>query len=160
MNTEEIADQLPRIRAYAVRLTRSHADADDLVQDVVERALTLWPAYQANLRNLGGWLRLLTYQEFCRRYRKTQRRAEISLDDFVDSTGVCTGDARRDVALLEARDEVSKLLAQLPVAQRQAVERIYLHGETDVEVAAELDCPRETVRTRVHRGVKRMRERC
>lgn len=151
-----IAQTLPELRAQALNLTRSSADADDLLQDVAERALRLWPAYQPQVRELRAWLRLVLWQEFCRRYRRDQRQEFAAVSARTD----LAGDVRRDVAILETQQDAAAPLAAvaaLPDAQRRAVELVVLAGRSTAEAAAELGCEPATVRTRVHRGLKAVR---
>ena len=53
--TDEIAEHLPRLRRYARALTRDPAQADDLVQDCVERALVKIHLFQTGT-DLRAWL--------------------------------------------------------------------------------------------------------
>jgi RNA polymerase sigma-70 factor, ECF subfamily len=58
------------------------------------------------------------------------------------------GIARRDAAI-----DASRLLAALPEAQRAAVLLRYYHDLPEEEVAAILDCPRGTVKSRLHHAM-------
>ena len=59
------------------------------------------------------------------------------------------GDARR----------LDRLLARLPVLQRDAVRARVLDERSYAEIAGEMDCSEAVVRQRVHRGLSRLRER-
>ena len=59
------------------------------------------------------------------------------------------------VAGLE-RERVARALSQLPEEQRLAIVLMDLAGQTAAEVAHQLDCSRNTVLSRVHRGHRRL----
>jgi predicted RNA polymerase sigma factor len=52
---EEIRQLLPRLRRFAVSLTRDPSSADDLVQNCLERALSRWRGKRAE-GDLRAWL--------------------------------------------------------------------------------------------------------
>lgn len=147
-----IEEYLPALRPYALRLTRSAVDADDLLQDVAERALRLWPAYEGGVREVGAWLRLVVWQEFCRRYRRDQRARAIEGTDEPRA-----GDMRRDVAPLEAKQQIAELLGPLSPERREVVERHHVEGQPVAEIAAAMGTPVGTVCTRLHRALKELR---
>src|SRR3546814_4548167 len=67
---------LPRLRRFALRLTRDPASADDLVQATLEGALTRWhsPRPQGNVR---GWLFTILYRQFLDSQRRGRRYARL-----------------------------------------------------------------------------------
>ena len=67
------------------------------------------------------------------------------------------GDDGRDVAeRLVWADEVRSALDMLPQPQRTVIELAYFDGYTQTEIAAALDIPLGTVKTRTARGLQRM----
>jgi RNA polymerase sigma-70 factor (ECF subfamily) len=58
---------------------------------------------------------------------------------------------------LALADKVSGALADLPKDERRAIELAYFDGRTYVEVAALLDTPEGTVKSRIRNGMRRMR---
>ena len=56
-------------------------------------------------------------------------------------------------------DKVSGALADLPEDERRAIELAYFEGRTYVEVAALLDTPEGTIKSRIRNGMRRMRAR-
>jgi RNA polymerase sigma-70 factor (ECF subfamily) len=51
----EITERLPKLKRYARHLTRNQADAEDLVQDCVERAISRQEQFRPGT-NLDAWL--------------------------------------------------------------------------------------------------------
>jgi RNA polymerase sigma-70 factor (ECF subfamily) len=58
---------------------------------------------------------------------------------------------------LALADKVSVALAELPKEERRAIELAYFEGRTYVEVAALLDTPEGTIKSRIRNGMRRMR---
>jgi RNA polymerase sigma-70 factor (ECF subfamily) len=54
-------------------------------------------------------------------------------------------------------EKVRDAVMDLPEAERRAIELAYFGGRTYREVAAELDTPAGTVKSRIRNGLKRMR---
>lgn len=82
-----MAAEIDKLRAHARVLTRSRADADDLVQDAIERGLRYQGAFVPGT-NLGAWLRRILRNRFVDSIRERQRdrRLEIAYSTMVDST--------------------------------------------------------------------------
>lgn len=147
-----IAREIPRLRRYALALTRDPAAADDLVQDTLERAIRkrhLWKRHGS----LRGWLYRMLYNVFLNQTPRRQRRArEIDLDDAPEP--VAPGSP--ETGLLQ-RDIVTAMQA-LPAEQRAAIALTAVEGLSYDEAAAALEIPVGTLRSRLSRGRERLRE--
>jgi RNA polymerase sigma-70 factor, ECF subfamily len=64
-----------------------------------------------------------------------------------------------EIASLGDTRRLDRLLAQLPVPQRDAVRARVLNERSYAEIAGEMTCSEAVVRQRVHRGLSRLRER-
>jgi RNA polymerase sigma factor (sigma-70 family) len=148
--TRALLAQLPGLRRYATALVGNAADADDLVQDCVERAL----ARRDTLRDpqsLGRWLRVILHNLHVTALRRRS------------ATGVPVDDLAEDLALSappENRDRIRDLvraMAGLSVEHRQILLLITLEGLSYREVAETLDVPVGTVMSRLARARERLR---
>src|SRR5687767_14217680 len=79
---EQLTRFLPRLRRFAFTLTRSHCDADDLVQNTLEKALTRLDQWQPGSR-LDSWLYRIAQNLWI-----DQRRAERGRGATVDLDAV------------------------------------------------------------------------
>jgi len=145
----ELAGLLPRLRRFARSLTRDHADADDLVQLSLERALNARAQWQPGTR-LDSWMYRIMKNAWIDETRaRTRRGRTFALAEAGEGVGK---DARPAV---EARIEIGKVeraLAQLPDEQRMAVALVLVEGLSYKEASAVLEVPIGTLTSRLVRG--------
>lgn len=145
----DIAAALPRLRRFARALTGQVADADDIVQIALERALTRADQFQPGTK-LEAWLFSIVRNAWIDEARARTRRAKI----FAPAEdGERVGhDATDDVhAKLEA-DDVWAAMRKLPEEQREAVALVCVEGLAYREAADALGVPIGTLTSRLARG--------
>ncbi|MPZ73303.1 MAG: sigma-70 family RNA polymerase sigma factor [Nitriliruptorales bacterium] len=152
-----VADYGDKVASIALHLTGNADDAADLTQDVFERVYRNLHRYQPG--TFDGWLYRITRNLFLDRVR---RRAQVRFEPLpADEWRVPASrePGPADVverATLEARLEVG--LALLAPDFRLAVVLCDIEGLTYDEIAHTTGWPLGTVRSRIHRGRKTMRE--
>ncbi|HVM53186.1 MAG TPA: sigma-70 family RNA polymerase sigma factor [Acidimicrobiales bacterium] len=143
--------------ALASRVTGTRALAEDVVQEVF---LRLWhdaDRFDPARGSLRSWLLAQTHgravdlvrSESARKGREEREhrgRAEAGYD------------LEHEVWDLAVADQVRDALEALPEAERQAIELAYYRGLTYREVAAVLDQPEGTVKSRIRAGLRRLRD--
>lgn len=146
---DELIGLLPRLRRFARSLVFAAADADDLCQAAIERALKSRNQWQPGTR-LDSWMYRIMRNAWIDTARATKRRSET----FVDAeAGEGVGDAG-DRAI-EARVEllnVGRAMAMLPPEQREAVALVLVEGLAYKDAAAVLEIPMGTLTSRLVRG--------
>ncbi|MEP7351292.1 MAG: RNA polymerase sigma factor [Sphingorhabdus sp.] len=146
---QELLALLPRLRRFARGLTHHPADADDLCQAAIERALKSRDQWQEGTR-LDSWMYRITRNIWIDNRRATARRGVHSdIDDGVMQ--IADDSHRRMEASLELND-VDKAMARLPDEQREAVVLVLVEGYAYKEAAAILDVPVGTLTSRLVRG--------
>ena len=147
--TQELSALLPRLRRFAHSLSRNPADADDLTQMTVERALRSRDQWQPGSR-LDSWLyrimRNLWIDTVRSRGRKERREAPVEEAFEI-------GEDPRDA--VEAGIDLKRIMAameRLPDEQREVVALILVEGFGYREVSEMLDLPIGTVSSRLVRG--------
>lgn len=147
-----IAAHVPRLRRYATALVGNAADADDLVQDCVEKAL----ANRHTLRDpsrLGGWLLSILHNLHVSGVRWRRRRGhEMPVEEFADDVALSAPASDRGAV----RDFV-RAFARLSGEHRQILLLTGLEGLSYREVAEVLEVPIGTVMSRLARARERLR---
>ena len=145
----ELIALLPRLRRLARALARDVADADDLVQLTVERALARAGQWEPGSR-LDSWTFRIMKNAWIDEARARNRRRQVfdseanALEVGVDGAGAM--DARMEAVAVEAA------MAQLPSEQRIAVALVLVEGLSYREAAELLEIPEGTLTSRLVRG--------
>jgi RNA polymerase sigma-70 factor (ECF subfamily) len=147
----EIATHLPRLRRYARALLRNPAQAEDLVQDTMVRALEKAHLFHHDT-NLRGWLVTIMHNEHVNAVRRAVRAPFVVSDDAIKELG----HPETQEAPVEL-SEIRRAIARLPREQREALVLHWLHGLKYEEVAARLGLPLGTVQSRISRARKALR---
>ncbi len=143
----EVLALRPALRAFAYRLTRQEADAEDLVQDTILRALGAQDRFQEGT-NLKAWLFTITRNAFNTRWRRS-RRESLPGDEVIAASAVTPG---TQAETLWAREAIERLLHDLSPAHREILILVPVLG-LDYEDAAEVcGCSVGTVKSRLNRA--------
>lgn len=150
----------------AYRMTGNHADAEDLTQEAFIRAFRFFAQYKRELP-FDSWLYKIMSNVFVDMLRRRPKAQIRSLDQ-----PVITGDGE---ALLEIADSaagpeellmsgemdvrIQAALNSIPADFRLAVIYADIEGLSYEEIADAMTCSIGTVRSRLHRGRKLLRER-
>ena len=161
----EVLRYLEPLYATALRLTRNRADAEDLVQDTLVKALRFSDRFERGT-NLRAWLSTILHNTWRNRLRDTGREA-ASVD--VDSTRLDEVEAATDgspgretpeqLLLRKTLDaDLRAALDELPDNFRQAVWLRDVEEFSYAEIAGMLDIPIGTVMSRISRGRRMLLE--
>nr|WP_286163272.1 RNA polymerase sigma factor [Olsenella sp. SW781] len=141
----------------ALAQTRSEHDAQDVAQDVFCRLLTDGTAFTSD-EHLRAWLLRVTVNRCHELYRMPWRRRVESAEDAGGELPARDA-STEDAALAELRaDPVWQALQALPEKLRVVALLHYVEEYTTDEIARVVGCAPSTVRTRLHRARKRMRQ--
>jgi RNA polymerase sigma-70 factor (ECF subfamily) len=124
-------------------------DVDDLYQETWLRVVRAAGRFDAG-RRFSTWVFQIAVN-LCRDWRRRQRPVPTD-PAALDVSRAGSEDATRT----EARVDVQRLLGALPDAQRSVVVLRYYHGFSEADVAEILDCPRGTVKSRLHGAMARL----
>lgn len=149
--------ELDRLWGFALRLTRDHDDAADLVQRTCTRAIERRTLYDPSLP-LRSWLYRIAHNLWINEVRKrnVERRVHESMSHDHSHPLEAPTTVRRGV---ETAPENSALLADversvmaLPEAQRQVLLLVAVEGFSYQEAAEILDIPIGTIMSRLARA--------
>lgn len=147
---QEIVELIPQLRRFATALTRNSTAADDLVQDVLLRALSKIGQFQEGT-NLRAWLLTITRNHYISEMRRYSARPPLTVVD-----GEAGSTPASQVSVLELRD-LEAALVILPEEQRTTLLLVALEGLSYEEAAKVTEVAVGTVRSRVSRAREMLR---
>lgn len=154
---EDVAQRHGRkIYNFAYRLTGNPDDAADLVQEVLLRVRKGLDAYEPG--SFEGWLWRITRNAFLDGVRRQQRRPTSPLPEGDHDALGASPSPDEVLANVRLSDDIQGALLKLPFEFREAVVLCDVVGLTYDEIAGATDVPVGTVRSRIHRGRKLLRE--
>ncbi len=148
---EQLRELIPRMRRFAVSLTRNPSSADDLVQASLERALSGWGAKRAE-GDLRAWLFSILYRQFIDAHRRGKRHARM-LEFFIGRD-----DSQPSVERTVVAQSTLEAFEQLPAEQRALLLWVSVEGLSYKEIAEILDVPTGTVMSRLSRARQALRQ--
>jgi RNA polymerase sigma-70 factor (ECF subfamily) len=152
----------------ALRMTRSEADAEDLVQETYIKAFRFREQFTQGT-NLKAWLFRILTNTFINSYRRRQSQPEFTELEDVDEfslykrmsdlrTSSSAGNPETEFLDGLVDSEVKDALTELPEKFRSVV-LLDVEGFSYKEIAEMLDIPIGTVMSRLHRGRKFLQKR-
>ncbi|HEY2535229.1 MAG TPA: RNA polymerase sigma factor [Xanthobacteraceae bacterium] len=144
---ELLEQQIPRLRRYAVALTRHPNDADDLVQDTLARALAKEHLWQPGT-DLRAWLFTILHNQRVNAVRRGVREGTPVDLESVSSAVVAATDPSASRTLFE----LDRAMGQIAEEQRQVILLVGLEGMSYENAAAVVGVPIGTIRSRLSRG--------
>ena len=149
-NDQQLLTWVPRLRRYARALAGNRDDADDLVQDTLERAwakASLW----RGVIDMRAWLFSIMHNLHVDGVRRPKLHT-VTMDDDTPEVPVAPTQGDRLAVL-----DLQAALDQLPVEQKEIVLLVTLEDMAYADVAQALGIPIGTVMSRLSRGRERLR---
>ncbi len=143
----------PELKGRAMRLTRSPAAADDLVQDSIERAIR-FESYFERGTNLRAWMHQVLFSVFITKCRRQKRERNALGALYTDPCAWTKQDERSEMVALSP--PVRRALESVPKVFREALVMVDMEERSYKDAAKRLGVPVGTVMSRLHRGRKAM----
>jgi RNA polymerase sigma-70 factor (ECF subfamily) len=141
-----------------LRILHSRPEAEDILQDVF---IQVWKT-AANFDESRGrpftWLVTLARSRAIDRLRALGSRQRVADEAMQEAAPESVSDSEADALQSEQREVVRDALRELPSEQREALVLAYFEGLTQTEIAARLNAPLGTVKTRMRSGMIKLRE--
>lgn len=157
---EELYDRHARpVYSLALRILQDPADAEDVVQEVFVQAWLQASRYDAARGAVAAWLLTTARSRAIDRARARRARPDLP-GGTLPPIDVPDSGQLPDAQLLSAEHvaRVRSALSDLPTLQRAALELAYYEGLSHVEIAARLEQPLGTVKTRIRLAMIKLRE--
>jgi RNA polymerase sigma-70 factor (ECF subfamily) len=145
-----------------LRAVQDRALAEDLVQEVFWRVWRQSTRFAAERGQVVAWLRVVARNVSIDELRRLRARPVLVRADIEQSRLRELADDQADlldtVIKQEQRHMIVTALQQLPFEQRQVIELNYFGGRSYQEIAAALNHPLGTVKTRARRGLHKLKQ--
>lgn len=142
----------PRLTRFLSLMTQRRAVVEEALNDTM---LAVWR--RANTYNgqskVSTWIFAIAYHTAC----KALRSQDLPLEDVADEQASEAPGPERRSADGETRVALARALAGLSHEQRNVIVLTYFHDLPYGEIAQIMDCPVDTVKTRMFHGRRRLR---
>lgn len=143
----------PRLYRFILRTTHQVECIEELIQETL---LLVWeqPERFNHDSKISTWVFGIAYHKALKAMSKTAKRShDVDVDEFSD----ILGDPLANLAeTTEAQDWLNRALDVLSAEQRAVIELTFYHGLAYQEIAKILNCPENTVKTRMFHARKKL----
>lgn len=146
----------------AMRLTRNHAEAEDLVQDAALLAFRGFDSFERGTNFKAWFFRILTNAFYSRHRKEKHDRANLSTEDVppmylyarTAEAGLHGQESDPAASIMDRIDteQVAEALESLPTEYRVVATLYFMEDFSYQQIAEMVGCPVGTVRSRLHRG--------
>ena len=151
----DLVQMLPRLRRFALTLTRNRDDADDLVQTAVERAISRSTQWQVGSR-LDSWVYTMMRNLWVSELRSRRVRLGGGHVDASDTDELTTPVAAPDHLY---GNQMLAMVMSLSDGLSSTLLLVAVEGHSYTEAAEILDIPIGTVMSRMSRARQIMKEK-
>ena len=146
----------------AMRLTRNHAEAEDLVQDAALLAYRGFDSFERGTNFKAWFFRILTNAFYSRHRKEKHERANLSTEDVppmylyarTAEAGLHGPESDPAASIMDriGTEQVAEALEALPTEYRVVATLYFMEDFSYQQIAEMVGCPVGTVRSRLHRG--------
>jgi RNA polymerase sigma-70 factor (ECF subfamily) len=143
----------PRLTRFLDRMTRSTVLIEEIVNDTM---YVVWRKADAFDRTskVSTWIFSIAYRTALKAFRGVDEPVEM---DFDHVAGEAAFEPEQEMNRQQMQQFVGNALDALPFEQRTVVNLAYFHGMSYEEIAETMDCPVNTVKTRMFHARKRLK---
>lgn len=155
MQSENLEKHIEFLLSAALKKCGNIYDAEDLTQETLLAALS-YLASGKEIRDIKAWLLVVMGRKFNDLLRKRYKQPVICMGegfDIVDENAVIQVEEEKNEA-----ENVRRVVAYLAKNYREVIVRYYMDGKSVSQIAAELDLPEGTVKSRLHFGRDRVKK--
>jgi len=142
----------PRLARFLQRMTRSTPLIEEIVNDTL---LVVWrkAATFNGSSKVSTWIFAIAYRRACKSLQALDEPVDAGIDE---REGLEADRPDWQLAQLQLTGAVHAALAQLPLAQRTAFQLTFYHDMSYTEIAEIMECPVNTIKTRLFHARKRL----
>lgn len=150
------------VYSFAVRIVGDGSTAEEILQEAFVRTWRQAATYRTVRGSFASWLLSITHNLAIDELRRRQRRPQrVDGTDVLEVMNGLVDDAASVEEAAEAallRERVLRAMATLPEAQRVAIELAFYQSMSQREIAAFLDEPLGTIKTRLRLGMQKLKD--
>ncbi len=149
----------PVVLGVLTRMLRGRSEAEEVMQEAFLQVWKQADRYRPERATPRGWLLMMARSRALDRIRSSQsrvRREEEAAKD-VEISPQSSPVGAEALEIEERRQRVRDALRGLPAEQRQCVELAFFEGLSHSQIAAQLDTPLGTVKSRILLGMNKLR---
>ncbi|WP_446809862.1 RNA polymerase sigma factor [Methylomonas sp. 2BW1-5-20] len=143
----------PRLFRFILRTTRDSEHIEELIQETL---LLVWqqPERFNHSSKISSWVFGIAYNKSLKALSKAGKYSkDIDIEEFREILGDPLANMAENI---ENQDWLNQALDSLPADQRAVIELTFYHGLPYQEIAKVLDCPENTVKTRMFHARKKL----
>jgi RNA polymerase sigma factor (sigma-70 family) len=142
----------PRLARFLDRMTRNPALIEEIINDTL---LVVWQKAGSfnHSSKVSTWIFAIAYRKALKGIRDLDEPVE-ALEEAADESG---SEPEMVLSALQLQGIVARALDALPALQRTVVNLVYYHGMGYEEIAAIMECPVNTVKTRMFTARTRLK---
>ena len=146
------------VYGLVLRVLRDPAKSEEVTQEVMLETWRLAARYDPQRGSGKTWIMTMAHRRAIDRVRSAQastdRDIKVGIASHVPDSDVVSAEVETRIEHAQVR----RALTELTHTQRQALELAYYKGYTHVEVAAALEIPLGTAKTRLRDGLIHLRD--
>ncbi|QQE80105.1 RNA polymerase sigma factor [Alicyclobacillus sp. SO9] len=147
------------VYSFALKACESKELAAEITQDVFVRLWTTTAVYRPELSQFPTWLLTIARGIYRDKLKSASKSAKVvTLYDTAEWEHGATSASQRTVTRNWFREDVYSVLLNMNRQEKLIIELAYFQGLTLSEIANQLEQPLGTVKTRLHRALKRLRK--
>lgn len=144
----------PRLVRFLDRMTRNAAMIEEIINDTMYVVWDKAESYNQTSK-VSTWIFSIAYRRACKSIRKIDTPVDMAIDSVDESV---TADPERRLNQRQLQRQVAAALNAIAPEQRTVVNLTYYHGMDYQEIAATMDCPVNTVKTRMFHARRKLKE--
>lgn len=160
---ETLLDRYSRIITGVIfNVVRDEAETEEVLMEVFLHSWKNAALYSPAKGKALGWLVTMARRRGIDRLRKRQRysaatdRLQVEVEHDPEAWISSRHNAEKDTECSDLRTFIKAKLAELPEAQRNAIELTFYKGMSQREIAAQTGIPLGTIKTRIELGLKKL----
>ncbi|MES2827456.1 MAG: sigma-70 family RNA polymerase sigma factor [Bacteroidota bacterium] len=152
----QICSERPKLLTLAKKFLSDDEDINDLVQDTLIKAVRYSHLYKEGT-NMSGWLFTIMRNTFINSYRRmTRKNSIIDTSEELSSAQLLNSSSKNRSENKFLMEDVNQAMKRVDPAYSAPFLR-YFEGYKYHEIAAELNIPIGTVKTRIHLARKELK---